>query len=216
MTSETRKRKAIHPLIWILIIAGIGLGIYAKLNKVAIDRWFFQEIFPMTHEYRVQMIMRFLSFIGGGKFLVPFVPVLIFLLVKLTKVVPKAWSLIIMSSLGVYMENWLIKFLFQRVRPEDFMVVEQGGYSYPSGHTMVNICLWLTIAWLLTREYRDYRTVFYVLAVLLAGAIAISRPLLGVHWPTDIIGGVLFGVAFYSIHTYIWQRYIADEKENFL
>ncbi len=112
------------------------------------------------------------------------------------------------STLGCYSLNFLLKQLFQRTRPLDFFLVEQSGLSYPSGHSMVTMSLYLTIAYLITKNQDDIkkRRYIYLLAFLMILLMGISRIYLGVHWPTDVLGGYIMGYVFYNINLKIMKE----------
>jgi membrane-associated phospholipid phosphatase len=76
-----------------------------------------------------------------------------------------------------------------RLRPHDqeHLVVVQS-YAFPSGHSGNSLLIWLALA-LLTVEGRTERRIAIAGALLIAGAVSLSRPMLGVHWPSDVVGG---------------------------
>ena len=144
-------------------------------------------------------IMNFISFIGSGKFLLPAVGVVIII-----SIINKRYfvsKFLLMNTLGSFLFNYLLKQLFQRTRPLDFSLVEQGGLSYPSGHSMVVMSMYLAIVYLLTREERNPRKKkkVYIIASIFIALMGISRLYLGVHWPTDVLGGFIMGYIFYSV-----------------
>lgn len=75
--------------------------------------------------------------------------------------------------------------------------------SYPSSHTMLAICITGTAMIFLrsTPVIRPFwRMVFHVLSVLISAAIVSGRLFAGVHWLTDIIGGLLLSVALVELY----------------
>ena len=96
--------------------------------------------------------------------------------------------------------NYLLKNLFERARPDLFRVVEETGYSFPSGHAMVALCFYGMIVYLAGRSIasRCQRFGLYFLAAILVIAIGISRIYLGVHYPSDVLGGYVAGAMWLS------------------
>lgn len=96
---------------------------------------------------------------------------------------------------GSYSVNPLLKELFDRERPDLWEKRGQFAWSsYPSGHAIASVAVLLTIAWLLWRE-RGWRWPWAAAAGLLLVSLY-SRLYLGVHWPSDVIGGVLVGAVW--------------------
>ena len=91
----------------------------------------------------------------------------------------------------------LIKVLIARPRPEA-RLIEALGYSFPSGHATAAAAGWTAIAVvlaLLTGRWRP-KVALAATAVLIALVVGVSRVYLGVHEPTDVLGGWALGVAW--------------------
>ena len=93
----------------------------------------------------------------------------------------------------------LLKALFARARPEAVPhLVEVNSLSFPSGHSMNSAIIYLTLAVMISRSFEERRTRLFVIGVaaLLVLTIGFTRLYLGVHYPTDVLGGWTVGAAW--------------------
>jgi len=103
------------------------------------------------------------------------------------------------------LSHYVLKPWFGRIRPcrtEGLVrIVEgcSGYYSFPSNHA-ANAAVFATLWFLLFSRFQG------ALAVLCAFVIGMSRVYLGVHYPTDIIGGFIWGTSLGLVSYLIWQR----------
>lgn len=104
-------------------------------------------------------------------------------------------SLLVVILLGRALGE-LQKYLIARPRPslEPHLVVVKS-QSFPSGHAMSSMIFYLSLALALSWETR-WRVPAVLGAILLSLMIGTSRVMLGVHWPSDVIGGWAFGLAW--------------------
>ena len=103
---------------------------------------------------------------------------------------------------------------FQRARPDLHRLIEIGGYSFPSGHAMSAMAVYGTLAFLLWRHIstRFGRSLLIFFSAMMIFMIGISRVYLGVHYPSDIIGGYFasgfwLGAAIWSFQRYKEKHY---------
>jgi undecaprenyl-diphosphatase len=95
-------------------------------------------------------------------------------------------------DLGTFVLTPLLKTIFERPRPD--LWAHRGQYAwsaFPSGHAMIGIAVFGTIALLAYRE-RGLRWPTAALGTLMVVSL-FSRLYLGVHWPTDVLGGAAIG-----------------------
>jgi membrane-associated phospholipid phosphatase len=82
-----------------------------------------------------------------------------------------------------------------RLRPEDQVhLVPVKSLSFPSGHAANSMIFFLSLA--LLAPGPRWRRLAVPLALAASAAVGLTRPMLGVHWPSDVIGGWAFGAAW--------------------
>jgi undecaprenyl-diphosphatase len=91
----------------------------------------------------------------------------------------------------------VLKLLFQHPRPTEAIIAIPDSYSFPSGHAVAASALYITLALIAAQNERRQRPRRIIVAtgVSIAVLVAWSRVYLGVHYFSDVIGGLLLGVA---------------------
>lgn len=113
--------------------------------------------------------------------------------------------------------NIIMKKLFSRPRLEINSLIDIGGYSYPSGHAMYAASLYgmiLILFWVKCRHTWQRVTLLAVTSFMF-GSIASSRIYLGVHYPSDIIGGMLLSLSIVSTGLYLFYLRQENNKHPF-
>ena len=132
-----------------------------------------------------------MPWLGTNITLLPLTIVTVLWLVLREKRIHEAVYLAVVQ-IGSNSLNPAVKFLYERQRPD--IIPRRGWYdwaAYPSGHAIASIAVLITLVIILYRV-KGWRWPVYVVAPLLLVSLY-SRLYLGVHWPTDVIGGVLIG-----------------------
>jgi undecaprenyl-diphosphatase len=101
------------------------------------------------------------------------------------------------AIIGASALNTMIKVALHRARPGELFYTGWSAFSFPSGHSTVNLVLYGFLAVLIGRElHPPWRHPVAFGAALLVLLVAFSRLYLGAHWLSDIIGGLAFGTAW--------------------
>ncbi|MFC7531079.1 phosphatase PAP2 family protein [Actinoplanes sp. GCM10030250] len=108
----------------------------------------------------------------------------------------------------------LLKLLFGRNRPDLLDPVAQAaGYAFPSGHAMTNALgatVFLMVLLPLLRARPPARAALWTAAVLIPLVTAFSRVSLGVHWTSDVVAGLLLGVALPALTSLALRRPVRE------
>jgi membrane-associated phospholipid phosphatase len=94
------------------------------------------------------------------------------------------------------------KLLFHQVRPRVFEpLVVENDFSFPSGHSLTSFAIWGFFAWwIISLNARIvWRWVLGALGLSIGFLVALSRLYAGVHWPTDVLAGMLLAFAWIGI-----------------
>lgn len=141
--------------------------------------------------------MMHLSAIGSGAVtgLVTLVSILFLLVARK----PRLALLLLVCALGTLVWMEVLKGIYERPRPTVVTHIDPpGGMSFPSGHSMIAAALYLTLAVLVSRALPEKRLQRFTVAMgaSLALLVGVTRMYLGVHYPTDVIGGWTVGVTW--------------------
>jgi membrane-associated phospholipid phosphatase len=128
--------------------------------------------------------------------------------------VTRSWVTVlhfVLLVLGTWLSSEVVKVIVHRPRPTarlaDTLVPNPDPDSYPSGHVCFAVGLGLAFFVLAIRS--RVRVVVAVLAILLALVTAGTRVYLGIHYPTDALASLVFGVAAFVGIEALWRRYAA-------
>ena len=138
-------------------------------------------------------IMKFISYLGSATILITLSLVFIFVLKN-----KRDSKYISVNLILVFLLNRLLKFIIARPRPEILRLVEEDGYSFPSGHSMVSMGFYGFLIYLIFKNIQNKKLkypliIFLSILILLIG---ISRIYLGVHYFTDVIGGFIIAIIY--------------------
>lgn len=98
--------------------------------------------------------------------------------------------------------NLTLKQILQRPRPIEYRVIDESGYSLPSGHSMVSMAFYGYLVYLIYKHIENKYIKYSLIIVLsiLIMSIGISRIYLGVHYTSDVISGFLVALSYLIIY----------------
>jgi undecaprenyl-diphosphatase len=196
-----------------LVGAALGIGLLGAAMALALFVWLGYQIrsgeptsFDLTARAwvrsletpRLSAVMWGASVYGAPVRLLPLglVAAAVFLL--------RGWRrgavLVLVTLAGAAVLDLGLKQLFARARPQAFFdyYLAPKSFSFPSGHALFAVCFFGGIAVLLSHRLRGRlaRILVWTVALVLILLIGVSRVYLGVHYPTDVIGGFAVGTVW--------------------
>jgi undecaprenyl-diphosphatase len=108
-------------------------------------------------------------------------------------------QLLLAATAGNIILNNVLKLYFDRARPSVFeWQTHAASSSFPSGHAMSATVVYGTVAYLLARLQKHgwSRAITLVTAIVMIALICLTRLYLGVHYPSDVLGGIVVGLAW--------------------
>jgi undecaprenyl-diphosphatase len=154
------------------------------------------------------VVMRSLSAIGAGEVEIPMALLLSLRLSLIRRRAEAAgYAAATLSGWAAY---GVAKWIFERPRPRVIPRVAGAGggwYSFPSGHaTMAPLVFGLGLLIWSAPWPRRTRLALLLLAAACSLVIGFSRVYLGVHWPSDVVAGLLLGTGWAAMWVWWWER----------
>lgn len=146
---------------------------------------------------QVTMITKIITNLGGAVVLISLC--IIALLVLKNK---KYGTFMIINLATVTLINLLIKNIVGRERPNILRLVEETGYSFPSGHSMASMAFYGFLMYLVYKSNIKNKAIKITICLILGLIILLigaSRIYLGVHYASDVIAGFIISFTYLII-----------------
>lgn len=207
--------------IGIYIITAICLsGFFTMLwlvqtgNAASIDDPVQEVIYSMRSSW-LTPVMKIITYMGNWQTITAICLILLaFSKTRVTYGVPLS-----IGAIFVSLVNKGIKAIVSRMRPDQAMfLIEQGGWSFPSGHSITSMFFFGMLIWLIRRNVQN-RRLANILTMLLAIPmilVGVSRVYLGVHYPTDVLAGWCLGIiaiALFSWFATLFPTFIGTGRK---
>ena len=193
-----------------VLLARVVMGGWTQRIDETVLRWFAEHRTPWLDE-----VMLEITILGSG----PVLTVVVLVASVFLWLTRHRWSVYILLSgiIGGQIANSMLKNYFDRPRPATVTHIDQvGPLSFPSGHAMTSMIVYGSIAFLVSRlePGRRLRYGTLIVASLLILLIGTSRMYLGVHYPSDVIGGYIAGLAWigFVVSLYVAVRFFARRR----
>ena len=141
--------------------------------------------------------MKIITNFGGATCLIT-ITILLLILIKNKKI-----GLITLTNLVlITILNQMLKIILKRPRPTEFIIINEKGYSFPSGHSMISMAFYGLLIYLIYKKIKNkyLKATLIIILLLLILAIGISRIYLGVHYVSDVIGGFLISISYLIVY----------------
>jgi undecaprenyl-diphosphatase len=181
--------------ICLIVFIILGILVLTK-NDIYIDSVVYNFISRYISDDLTYIVSN-LTHIAGA-----FVVILITLLVLIFFKNKKYGIYMSINLIVITILQYILKYTFLRTRPVDINLIEETGYSFPSGHSLTAMAFYGFIIYLintskLTKVNKVIYTIILSIIILVAG---FSRIYLGVHFFTDVIGAFSFSLAYLIIY----------------
>ena len=202
------KKFSIFVVVLCLILFSIICYGVLSYDSLVIDTKVYSFITNNIMNDGLTPILKAITELGGVAFTV-LAGVLIFMFCKKNR-----WFITI-DLVGVTLVNQVIKHIIRRPRPNFLILLEESGYIFPSGHSMVSMAFYGIIIYLVYKNVSNkyLKWILIILLSLLILSIGFSRIYVGVHYFTDVAGGFLLGLAYLIIYINIYNKRIGKNEE---
>lgn len=180
------------------VVAGALLYFFTELSLYHEFKNFDQRMITFIRDFTNPALTTFFIIMTNFGSTIVYIILIISLSAILYFYLDSRWEALMLfcSLLGGWLLNVWLKETFERVRPELNRLIEASGYSFPSGHAMVSMAFYGMLCYILVRHLKARsKPYWYVIigSIILIALIGISRIYLGVHYPSDVIGGFVAG-----------------------
>ncbi|MDO5374809.1 phosphatase PAP2 family protein [Staphylococcus rostri] len=184
--------------ILFLIVCTVIFTTIGFFHQSSLGKWIDHNVYTLvfaTEGPVTTTVFKIVTFIGevGGMVVLTLLTVL--LLIRYHYRVEALFLTLTMILSGL--TNPILKNIFDRERPNIMRLIDISGLSFPSGHAMGSTAFFGSLCFIALRILKGQAKIWVSsLCIVMIALICASRIYLGVHYPTDIMAGILGGLFF--------------------
>jgi len=195
-------------ILFLIILVSILIGRNLFIDDIIIN---FISSFRNPTDTKIS-IVKMITLLGDKYFIAALVVIIGFILYVFKH--KEAAYMLVLNLVNIVILNKGIKYLVQRPRPVN-MLIEKDGYSFPSGHSMLSLGIYVFLMYLISKTNikQVYKNIIYIILSIIILVVGFTRLYLGVHYPSDVIAGYLITTVYLIIFiTYLNRKNIVFFK----
>lgn len=205
----SEKSKKLNLKLWIICgVSFLVFAIIAILVSTNNIKWFDDTVYSLVSKLRckpVTAVFKFITLLCDTEFIIGMLLALLIIMKARKK------ELLICLNTGLcLLLNQFTKRIFLRTRPVGIALIKQGGYSFPSGHSMLSLAFYGLFIYMVCRSdmSRNKKIICSTVLGLVIFLIGLSRIYLGVHYASDVLGGFALSLAYLILFIkFIYAKY---------
>ena len=180
-------------------------------EMITIDDRFYNYIMQYSSN-GLTKFFKIVTFFGGAEAII-IITALIFIVVK-----EKKYAICISINLAIIIiVNFILKVVIARPRPDDYNLIVETGYSFPSGHSMVSLGYYGLLIYFIYKNFNKnkyLKNIMCIFLTMLIMLIGLSRIYLRVHYLSDVLGGFCITTAYLILYINIWKNKLESRGMN--
>lgn len=193
-----------YKLLIILLCFFIFILIFSDIynhSLLKMDMEMYHFVVAFLRNDIITFIMKIITNFGNAFILI------LYCIIALIFIKDKNYGIVITSNLVIItLINQALKFLVERPRPIGYRLIEESGYSFPSGHSMVSMAFYGLIIYLISQSKINIKCkkIYICILSILIVLIGFSRIYLGIHYTSDVVAGfcvsIIYLILFITIY----------------
>ena len=199
---------------WVIVLVCISIFVYLMQavwgsHVLSIDTSVYNFITKYFISDTLTPILKVITQFGGV------ILMIVWAIASLVLITNKRIAVIVVSNLVlIALLNNILKLIVRRARPTGFRLVEETGYSFPSGHSMVSMAFYGYLIYLIYKNVKNKKLRWTLMTGfgILIFIIGMSRIYLGVHYTSDVFAGFLFSLGYLVVYIKFTDPIVFQKK----